>query len=76
MDDKSEHYELGITVVSVLISITFSVLFGVYSITSSWWISVAAAGGAPIALAVLIRIGGEDGVISKLGRWILQSSRQ
>lgn len=36
---KDTDYELGVAVVSILVSITASVGFGVYSIVQVWWIA-------------------------------------
>lgn len=68
-------YQLGVALVSILISITASVGFGVYSVTSVWWIAVLSALGAPTLLALLIRLGGEDGAIPQVGRWVLGGDR-
>jgi hypothetical protein len=69
-DDSSEDYQLGVALVSILVSIALSVGFGVYSISAIWWLALASAVGVPLVLAVLIRLGGEDGWIPMAGRWV------
>lgn len=72
-DEPEGDYELGVALVSILVSIILSVGFGVHSITSNGWLSALVAIGFTTGLAVLIRIGGRDGVIPWIGRWVLGS---
>lgn len=69
--ESGEDYQLGVALVSILISIAFSVGFGVYSITATWWVALLLAVAVPLVLAGLIKVGGKDGVIPRLGRWLL-----
>lgn len=70
-DRETSDYELGVAVVSILISILISVGFGVYSIWHSGWASVLIAVSFTVCLGAAIRIGGEDGFIPRVGRWVL-----
>lgn len=70
---NGEDYQLGVALVSILVSISVSVGFGVYSIGRTWWLAVLLALVAPAVLAGAIRLGGEDGWIAKAGRWVLGS---
>ncbi len=69
----SSDYQLGIALVSILVSILLSIGFGVYSMTSNWWLSILLGIGSTGGLAALIRIGGSDGLIPRLGQWVLGS---
>ncbi len=66
--------QFGVALVSILVSIMLSAGFGVYSATSVWWLAGAAAIVVPTVLAVLINIGGRDGLIPKVGHWLLTSA--
>ncbi|OMQ16646.1 hypothetical protein A7K94_0200995 [Modestobacter sp. VKM Ac-2676] len=72
-DGDGEDYQLGVALVSILVSISISVGFGVYSAGGRWWFAVLLAVCAPAVLAGLIRLGGEDGWIGKAGKWVLGS---
>ena len=71
--DDGQDYQLGIALVSILISISFSVGFGLYSAGLAWWLAVLFALVVPAVLAAVIRVGGQDGWIPRVGRWVLGS---
>lgn len=70
---SGEDYQLGVALVSILVSISISVGFGVYSVGGPWWVAILLAFLAPAALAGAIRLGGEDGWIARAGKWVLGS---
>ncbi len=69
---SGEDYQLGVALISVLVSIAFSVGFGVYQISKAWWLGILLAVIAPVTLALAIKVGGQDGVIPKMGQWVLR----
>lgn len=78
-EDHSSHsdqdFQLGVALVSILVSLMFSVGFGLYSVDVVWWLAVLLAIATPAGLALLIRVGGEDGVIPRVGRWMLGTTK-
>ncbi len=70
-----QDFQLGVALVSILVSMMFSVGFGVYSVYPNWWLAVLLALAVPALLALLIRLGGDDGVIPKIGQWVLGETK-
>lgn len=70
---ESTDFQLGVTLVSILLSMLVSISLGLYSILKSVWQSGLIAVGFTLLLALAIRFGGKDGIFPALGKWIFNT---
>lgn len=70
-ESKSGRRTDGVQLLSILlgISITVGMTLG---FNVSWWIGVLAGIGTMVGLVTYIRLAADDGLLSKLAKWILR----
>ncbi len=62
----------GITLLGVLVSVGFTVGFG---IKGEWWFRLLAGAGTTIALVVIVKVGTKSGTgsVARLANWVIGS---
>lgn len=61
---------LGVTILSVILSVSATVGFGV---SAPWWVRVLAGAGTAVGLVLLVKLGtrqGRSGPLARVARWI------